>query len=129
MRAAGWVFSALVLGGGAYLLTRGGGAGTSAPHPKCPLDKGKLNIWLLARNYFGFYWKSCPPPPRGEVAKTVPNIKTVPAGVGVVAICEDTGDFYLYNSSGLPVKRDDLRDSYCAGAKNIVSGVPSTWLP
>lgn len=94
--------------------------GTPNPTPapqQCPfpLDKAKLNQWLLGSDLFGFFSPTCPPP-KGylPLATAHPEINSVPPGVSIIAICEDTGDFWFYAGPGsTPVKRDDLRASYC----------------
>jgi hypothetical protein len=111
-----WVVGLAIVGGAAiYLFTRKSTA--SAPAQQCPfpLDGDKVNSWAEASNFFAFFAPTCPPPKGyAALAKLVPGVNDVPGGVPIVAICEDTGDFWFYAGPGsTPVKRDDLRASYC----------------
>lgn len=111
-----WVIGYAVVGGVAYyLLTRKAYAAPAAQQCPFPFDKGKLNSWLEAQNLFGFFSKTCPPPSGyAALAKAVPEINSAPAGVSLVGVCEDSGDFWFYAGPGsAPVKRGDLRESYC----------------
>lgn len=107
---------ALVVGTGVlYFASRPGPAAAVQKGCPFPLDNDKFRKWLEANDLFGFYAKTCPPPSGYEaLAKAVPEINNVSPGVSLVGICEDTGDFWFYAGPGsAPVKRDDLRASYC----------------
>jgi hypothetical protein len=155
---AAWVVGYVVVGGVVYwLLTKKAYAapaagytapattppayGTPNPTPtpsptpaaqKCPFpfDKAKLNLWLEANNLFGFFSASCPPPAGYlPLATAYPEINNVPPGISLVAICEDTGDFWFYAGPGsTPVKRDDLRANYCKSIGATAGHPASTFM-
>lgn len=112
-----WILGYAVVGGVAYYLIARKAYAAPAATARCPLplDKGKLNSWLESNDLFGFFSKTCPPPSGyAALAKAVPEVNSAPAGVSLVGVCEDSGNFWFYAGPGsAPVKRDDLRESYC----------------
>lgn len=144
-----WVIGYAVVGGVIYyFLTRktyaaseqgatAPGYGTPALPPpptakKCPfpLDKPSLNKWLDANGLFGFFSPTCPPPHGYLELVKITNgaVNNVQPGESLVAICEDTGDFWFYAGPGsTPVLRSDLRASYCKsiGVTGLAPAMPS----